>query len=185
MSNLKKIVIGLGCVVAIVGCMNIYLIQKAKGGNEEAPNGNEIINTDNHKVGDTTTLDKEEKVSVSIKGCRKAIETNQYMIESDVRDNVDRYIIDIEIANNSDLDIEHDVFTNYEIKDNEGYVAGVGSGSSDVTSSQGLPYIDDITRVGEVSTYEIVCTVKKGSVPSTIEIDLGLDYYTVFDLEIN
>ena len=185
MSNLKKIVIGLGCAVAVMGCVNIYLTQKDKRDNEDVPKGNEAVTTDNHKIGDITTLDKEDKVSVSVKGCRKTVETNPYTIEMDTKDNVDRYIIDVEIANNSDLDIEHDAFNNFEIKDNEGYVALTGEGTGDVTSNQGLPYINDTTRPGETSAYEIVCKVKKGSVPSTIEIDLGLDYYAVFDLEIN
>lgn len=124
----------------------------------------------NHKIGESINLDKDKNVMVSV--------TNIREVEKDIlgRDVNNTYAVEIEIVNNSNNDIESDFMSNYIVKDNENREC-----------EQVLNQIDhqlmfNTIHPGDTLKGEIAYQVEEGATPKTIEIDLGLEYYTVFDL---
>lgn len=124
----------------------------------------------NHKIGESINLDKDKNVMVSV--------TNMRKVEKDVLGNDinNTYAVEIEIVNNSNNDIESDFINNYIVKDNENREC-----------EQVLNQIDhqlmfNTIHPGDTLKGGIAYQVEEGATPKTIEIDLGLEYYTVFDL---
>lgn len=124
----------------------------------------------NHKIGESINLDKDKNVMVSV--------TNMRKVEKDVLGNDinNTYAIEIEIVNNSNNDIESDFINNYIVKDNENREC------EQVLNQISPQLMYDTIHPGDTLKGEIAYQVEEGATPKTIEIDLGLEYYTVFDL---
>ena len=158
MKKIFTIALGILLAFTVIGCSTT---------NNNANIEKEIPN---HKIGESINLDKDKNVMVSV--------TNIREVKKDVlgRDINNTYAVEIEIVNNSNNDIESDFMSNYIVKDNENREC-----------EQVLNQIDhqlmfNTIHPGDTLKGEIAYQVDEGATPKTIEIDLGLEYYTVFDL---
>lgn len=163
---LSLILTGVLCFI-LVGCSNTNTSDnKVKEDIKE-----EVI--ENHKIGDSTYMDEDKKVMVSVTNVRKV---EKDVLGNDAEEGV--YAVEVEIVNNSDNDVESDFINNYRVKDSNNYECGQ---LLNYDLKGDLMY--DTIRPGETLRGEIAYDVKDGATPVTMEIDLGLGYYTIFDLE--
>lgn len=163
---MKKI---MGIVLASILAFSVVGCSDANNKSSDATNKKEEV-IKNHKIGESINLDKDKNVMVSV--------TNIREVEKDIlgRDVNNTYAVEIEIVNNSNNDIESDFMSNYIVKDNENREC------EQVLNQISPQLMYDTIHPGDTLKGEIAWETKEGATPKTIEIDLGLEYYTVFDL---
>lgn len=162
---LKKTVLGLvvanmiaGTSLLAVGC------NQADTGNNQATQ--EEVTT-NHKLGEVVDMDEAGNVTVSVLGVRKLQEGNIYAVE-------------VEIVNNSDMEVTATSGVNFILKDNENV-----KGDMYITPEEPIRgmIVADTIRPNDTLKGEMLFSLQEGYTPATMEIDLDLGYYTVFDLK--
>ena len=166
----------LGIILASILCLSIVGCSDANNTNAEGNNQNkeelkedEVI--ENHKIGESIHLNEDKSVMVSVTNIR---EVEKDVVGNDINNT---YAIEVEIVNNSKDDVESDFINNYIVKDNENRECG------QVLNQINPQLMYDTIHPGDTLKGEIAYEVKEGATPQTMEIDLGLEYYTVFDLQ--
>lgn len=163
---LKKTVIGLVIANIIVGTSLLAVgCNKADTGNNNQAKQEEVIS--NHKFGEVVDMDEAGNVTVSVLGVRKLQEGNIYAVE-------------VEIVNNSSEDVVASNGINFILKDNENV-----KGDMYITPEEPIRgmIVADTIRPNDTLKGEMLFRLQEGYTPATIEIDLDLGYYTVFDLK--
>lgn len=168
------IIIGLISLIGLTGCSSNDNTTTTNDKSEEnitsSNNDTENTNVPNHKIGEKVDLDKNKSVFVSVTNVRKV---EKDILENDIKDT---YAIEIEIINNSENDVESNFLDNYILKDSENRICDA------ILNTIKHELTFDTIRPGDTLKGEIAYELSEGATPKTIEIDLGLDYYTTFDL---
>lgn len=163
---LKKAVIGLVIANMIVGTSILAVgCNQADTGNNNQAKQEEVIS--NHKFGEVVGMDEAGDVTVSVLGVRKLQEGNIYAVE-------------VEIVNNSNMDVAASNGINFILKDNENV-----KGDMYITPEEPIRgmIVSDVIRPNDTLKGEMLFKLGEGYTPATMEIDLDLGYYTVFDLK--
>lgn len=120
----------------------------------------------NHKIGDIVDMDEYGEATVQVLGMRE-VEPNVYAIE-------------MEIVNNTDYDVSVVPGFSVVLKDNDNVKAETYITVENPIRGQ---IVGDIIRPNDILKGEAVFKVDEGYYPSTLEIDLDLGYYTIYDLK--
>lgn len=164
---LKNTVLGLVVANIIVGTsiLTIGCNQADTVNNQNNTKQEEVIG--NHKFGEVVDMDEEGTVTVSVIGIRKLQEDNIYAVE-------------VQINNNSNEEVVAAAGTNFILKDNDNV-----KGDMYITPEEPIRgmIVADTIRPNDTLKGEMLFKLHEGYTPSTMEIDLGLGYYTVFDLK--
>ena len=163
---LKKTVLGLVVANIIIGTSILAVgCNQADTGNNNQPKQEEVIA--NHKLGEVVNMDEAGSVTVSVLGIRKLQECNIYAVE-------------VEIVNNSDMDVPVSNGINFILKDDDNV-----KGDMYITPEEPIRgmIVADTIRPNDTLKGEMLFKLQEGYAPATIEIDLDLGYYTVFDLK--
>lgn len=160
---MKKII---GIVLASILALSVVGCDSTDNKNSDPVNDKKEEVMENHKIGEVVKISEDEKVTVSVLNARK------------VKDEV--YAIELEIVNKGENDVESDFINNYKLIDSNGYECGQLL-NQDIKGQ--LMY--DTIHPNSTLKGEIAYELKDAATPKEFEIDLGLGYYTIFDIKIN